>query len=290
MATPALAICPPGAAPTAHRAARRPPRQCSRSPRRRARRPSALAALPLRVLQQRRPLAALLVLLRRDLGVRRAKQRQPRPLAEQRRARAVDGRAARATPPHPRRCFVDDEAEADGGDDREAAAGGDHQRLHPRLLEQPPAHHRPKDLPEPVDGAGQALHHPLLHRHVREERRDARHGQPVPQRDEPEAGDEGGDRGDGRKARVAERCACHGQHERALLAQGPVNDAHEHALHEHASHAHRRDGEPNLLWPKVERLLAQVREVGLVRREGEAEEEVEREQRHHVELCKVHQQ
>ena len=73
-------------------------------------------------------------------------QRQPRPLAEQRRARAVDGRAARATPPHlvkfnprfaapnselaaraarpphPRRSFVDDEAEADGGDDREAAA------------------------------------------------------------------------------------------------------------------------------------------------------------------------
>ena len=73
-------------------------------------------------------------------------QRQPRPLAEQRRARAVDSRAARATPPHlvqfnpqlaapnyelaeraappphPRRGFVDDEAEADCGDNREAAA------------------------------------------------------------------------------------------------------------------------------------------------------------------------
>ena len=73
-------------------------------------------------------------------------QRQPRPLAEQRRARAVDGRAARATPPHlvniqssirraeldepaaraapphPRGGLVDDEAEADGGDDRAAAA------------------------------------------------------------------------------------------------------------------------------------------------------------------------
>ena len=189
-------------------------------------------------------------------------------------ARRADDRLAQ-----PLQAAVAHEEEADARDARERRAGREHQPRLPHDVEQPAAEHRPKRLAEAVDGAGDALHDALLDGHVREERGEARDREAVADRDEGEARHERHDRRHVREPGEADRRRRHRDDQRALLLDAADDEAHEHALHEDAAEPHAREDEADLARAEVEGLVAQEGEVRLVRREREAVEEVEQQQR-----------
>lgn len=87
-------------------------------------------------------------------------------------------------------------------------------------------------------GTGTRLHDSLLDRHICEERRQARDGEAVADRDEREGRDEQPEVVRVRQHDEAGGRRRHRKAESALLAERTYDDADEHALHEHATQAH----------------------------------------------------
>mmetsp|Transcript_491 Transcript_491/g.1490 ORF Transcript_491/g.1490 Transcript_491/m.1490 type:complete len:368 (+) Transcript_491:139-1242(+) len=170
------------------------------------------------------------------------------------------------------------------------AARADEEERDPRVLheaalaqhrEKPEARERADGLAKAVGRPGDALHHALLHGHVGEERGEGGHREAVPDGDEHQGADEQGQSLRHRQHRHPERGAQHADVQGVAVLREADDRAEQHALDEDAEAAHERERDANLLRAPAKGVLAEEGEGGLVDGEGEAEGEVEEEERVH---------